>query len=509
MADFSISGRMSVAGLQRQFSKAFGLELRVYKGPNFADPKATLASLSDKKVDDFECKGNTKVGNFETKFEKATGLTVQVATLPSADGNPGTLVTDDLTLSQAAKLGSEQVIAEKEKVIKTVQVEQPTSKPNENHARDSKEKKIENAEEKQNHQNAEAGINTLISAKHKNSDKPKSVSYVPLSSSKKWQPFLKEVCNKMHNAIYFTPFYIIENTYKYEFKTNPNVGTPESFEISKIKVEVNRNFSNLKTWTDFLVREDYLLIVPLDDNFVENELYHIIIFDQSKLDKLYSKNMAVICELPFDLIESRKNYPTLLRHYISRILSKEKIKIEPRLWSAIKQVEPEVYKELVAAFAELAYEEQYLSKYILSDTSIHEISKTYKDFIPTFKALRSQIKYEVNNLSLCPELDLWEEYAKTFIENKRPFCFFLQNEFWSNSQRNMDVFDAVFKYIKKNNQYAYHLSQYQYVNPKDWTEKYLWSNHLEILEYVVNSGRADLADELYLDKIEFEKKFKS
>jgi len=114
MADFSISGRMSVAGLQRQFNKAFGLELRVYKGPKFADPKATLASLSNKKVDDFECKGNTKVGNFETKFEKATGLKVQVATLPSADGKSGALVSDDLTLSQAAKLGSEKMIADKE-----------------------------------------------------------------------------------------------------------------------------------------------------------------------------------------------------------------------------------------------------------------------------------------------------------------------------------------------------------------------------------------------------------
>jgi hypothetical protein len=120
MADFSISGRMSVAGLQRQFSTAFGLELRVYKGPKAgdpkADPKATLASLSNKKVDDFECKGNTRVGNFETKFEKATGLKVQVATLPSADGRPGTLVSDDLTLSQAAQLGSEKATAPKKKV---------------------------------------------------------------------------------------------------------------------------------------------------------------------------------------------------------------------------------------------------------------------------------------------------------------------------------------------------------------------------------------------------------
>jgi hypothetical protein len=102
MADFSISGRMSVAGLQNQFKKTFGLELRVYKGSKFADPKATLASLSEKKVEDFDCKGNTKVGNFEIKFEAATGLKVQVATLPNAKVEPGKLVNNDLTLSQAS-----------------------------------------------------------------------------------------------------------------------------------------------------------------------------------------------------------------------------------------------------------------------------------------------------------------------------------------------------------------------------------------------------------------------
>ncbi len=104
MADFNISGRMSVARLQSEFKKAYGLELRVYKGNTFADSKATLASLSDKKVDDFECAGNTKVGNFESRFENATGLKVQVATLKDAPKEPGKLVNNDYTLSQASSL---------------------------------------------------------------------------------------------------------------------------------------------------------------------------------------------------------------------------------------------------------------------------------------------------------------------------------------------------------------------------------------------------------------------
>lgn len=104
MAEFSISGRMSVARLQAQFETNYGLELRVYKGNILADPKATLASLSDKKVDDFECNGNTKVGNFEARFKEATGLKVQVAVLSTSTSKwAGHLVNNDFTLSQASR----------------------------------------------------------------------------------------------------------------------------------------------------------------------------------------------------------------------------------------------------------------------------------------------------------------------------------------------------------------------------------------------------------------------
>lgn len=101
MAEFKISGRMSVNRLKNQFQKAYGLELRVYKGPKFADGSATLASLSPKKVDDFECRGNMKIGNFEAAFEAATGLKVQIAVLPNAPVEPGALVNNAFTLSEA------------------------------------------------------------------------------------------------------------------------------------------------------------------------------------------------------------------------------------------------------------------------------------------------------------------------------------------------------------------------------------------------------------------------
>jgi len=102
MAEFNISGRLTVKSLKSQFAKAYGLELRVYNGPKFADEDATLASISDIKVEDFECRGNLIVGNFEDRFLKATGLKVQVATLPNAQTEPNALVNNKFTLSEAS-----------------------------------------------------------------------------------------------------------------------------------------------------------------------------------------------------------------------------------------------------------------------------------------------------------------------------------------------------------------------------------------------------------------------
>jgi hypothetical protein len=103
MAELSISGRMLVKTLKAQFKKEFGLTLRVYKGNKFADDSATLASLSEKKVEDFKANSNMKVGNFEDNFLKATGLKVQVAS-----PNDKELCNDASTLSDRKKLYQEE-----------------------------------------------------------------------------------------------------------------------------------------------------------------------------------------------------------------------------------------------------------------------------------------------------------------------------------------------------------------------------------------------------------------
>jgi hypothetical protein len=100
MADFKISGRMTVKNLKKQFKDAFGSTLRVYNGAKFADDDATLASIrkGDSKGGELEVKGNMQVGNFEKKMMELYGIKVQVA---SSDDSK--LVDNSLTLSQSGK----------------------------------------------------------------------------------------------------------------------------------------------------------------------------------------------------------------------------------------------------------------------------------------------------------------------------------------------------------------------------------------------------------------------
>lgn len=101
MADFSISGRMTVKALKKKFKEEFGSTLRVYNGAKFADEEATLASIRKEgsaKGGELSVKGNMKVGTFEDKFFEAFGIKVQVATPDDSK-----LVDNNLTLSQSGK----------------------------------------------------------------------------------------------------------------------------------------------------------------------------------------------------------------------------------------------------------------------------------------------------------------------------------------------------------------------------------------------------------------------
>ncbi len=101
MADFSIDGRMKVETFKKQFKEAFGGTLRVYKGKNFADDDATLASIRAEdapKSADFSCQGNMKVNTFEQKIKDEFGITVQVATPDNSK-----LADNDITLAATGR----------------------------------------------------------------------------------------------------------------------------------------------------------------------------------------------------------------------------------------------------------------------------------------------------------------------------------------------------------------------------------------------------------------------
>ncbi len=100
MADFNIDGRMKVGTLKTQFKKAFGSTLRVYKGKQFADDNATLASIRAEgaKGGEITCGGNLRVGSFEDKVKELYGINVQVA---NADDTK--LADNSITLVAAGK----------------------------------------------------------------------------------------------------------------------------------------------------------------------------------------------------------------------------------------------------------------------------------------------------------------------------------------------------------------------------------------------------------------------
>ncbi len=96
----AVNGRKKVKTLKDEFKKEFGVSIRVYKGPKFADENATLASIRKgdvAKSGDFDVHANTKVGNVEKQFLENLGIKVQIE---AADGS---LADNNLTLAQLKK----------------------------------------------------------------------------------------------------------------------------------------------------------------------------------------------------------------------------------------------------------------------------------------------------------------------------------------------------------------------------------------------------------------------
>jgi hypothetical protein len=125
MATFSISGRMSVKTVKKNFTDAFGGTLHIMKDGKLADEGATMASLRGEgcKGGELELKGNTKVAGLKKKVAELYGITVEVYDVADKKA-----VDDGLTLASIA----------------TPQADAPTEKPVEN--KEPKAKSVKSSE---------------------------------------------------------------------------------------------------------------------------------------------------------------------------------------------------------------------------------------------------------------------------------------------------------------------------------------------------------------------------
>ena len=113
MEDIDVNGKMHVGTFQKQFKKAFGTEIRVYKakadgtlnsgkGAKSAPTKSTLASICAKgqKVGDLTIKKSKTVGDIEKEFAKIMGIGIQIM-LPDGSG----FANNSVRLKDVAKAG--------------------------------------------------------------------------------------------------------------------------------------------------------------------------------------------------------------------------------------------------------------------------------------------------------------------------------------------------------------------------------------------------------------------
>ena len=93
--ELKVDGRMKVDTFKDNFKETFGVTIRVYKGPRFADGDVTLSSIrsEDAKGGTISINGKTHVKNVEKMFEDEMGIKVQV------ENSDGALADNNVSLS--------------------------------------------------------------------------------------------------------------------------------------------------------------------------------------------------------------------------------------------------------------------------------------------------------------------------------------------------------------------------------------------------------------------------
>jgi hypothetical protein len=244
---------------------------------------------------------------------------------------------------------------------------------------------------------------------------------------------------------------------------------------------------------DFFVNEDYILThTPYNDSV----FYHIrdfLSFDKGKSEQFkylikkytYYADEYSWTNKPKRFLDLRINIKDLVLQLLTRFYEKGKFDIfNSELYTLIVDSydhSPEIYAEV--------------AKYVTSNIS--KVSTIHCKYIDEnwdnkyFKNLKLEIEYSLR------------------LKNKtQSFCADFKADGSHRHLFKSGKFSELFELAKKCKDNQYHFGNYVYVNPKDWGQ-IEFKNHLELLEFIVAWNRNDLADELYIDKMEYKTKFKN
>ena len=301
-----------------------------------------------------------------------------------------------------------------------------------------------------------------LKAQKEAEDKKKN-EFVPISTSKTFQPFFTDIFNtlKGENKREYSKFYE--------------------------KIQIDKSLEKLCDILDFFDQEDFILThAPFDSNVI------MFIDDYFEFDKGKSSHYAYLTGLlssdkPKRVIELRKRVNNLVFQVLTRLNKENKFDI---------------------------FSNKYYLRNIINLTSkdypdIHaEIAKWVKSNHSKLPKIHSEYYYfsELNVNGFNKALMLNQEFKNRIRSKKQAFCADFKSDNSHVCFFKSASFIDVFNIAKSTNDNNFHFGNYVYVKPGEWSE-IQFKNHLKLLEFMVNWTKKDLSDELYIDKMEFKKRF--
>jgi hypothetical protein len=381
------------------------------------------------------------------------------------------------TEAKAKKEAEEKAKKEAEAKVKA-DAEAKAKKEAEEKAKKDTDAKVKADAEAKAKKDAEAKAKADAEAKAKKEAEEKAKKkdeFIPLKSTKPFQAF--------HNDIY-----------KNLYSQSKNYFT-SAYNLSDIEISI----TSLCNILEFFVNEDYVLThTPYNDS-VYKHIIDFLSFDYGKSEQFqhignekewdsdrfgfyYKKYWT---NKPKRFLDLRINIKDLVIQLLTRFYEKGKFDIfGGELWALIvysHNHSPEIYAEV--------------AKYVTSN-----ISK-----VPTIHC--KYIDENWNNKEF-RNLKLEIEYSIRLKNKAQSFCADFKADGSHRHLFKSGKFSELFEIAKKCKDNQYHFGNYVYVNPKDWGQ-IEFKNHLELLEFLVAWNRNDLADELYIDKMEYKTKFKN